>query len=80
MSNIDYSTIHRVYKEGLNINIIFVNNRVTTITCKSREEMDKLLTNMITEAKQQLMNLEVYNGLDEAKSDRRLHDLRNGRN
>ena len=80
MNNIDYSTIYRIYKEDLNINIIFVNNRVSTIKCKDYNEMDKLLTNMIAEAKQQLMNLEVYNGLDEAKGDRRLHDLRNGRN
>ena len=68
MNNIKYSEIYRVYRDGLNLNIMYVNSKVSTITCKSEEDMTKLITGMKEEAAKQLMHLEVYNGLNEAKS------------
>ena len=68
MSNIKYNEIYRVYRDGLNLNIMYINSRVSTIACKSEDEISKLITGMKDEAAKQLMHLEVYNGLDEAKS------------
>ena len=68
MNNIKYSEIYRVYRDGLNLNIMYVNSKVSTIACKSEEDMTKLITGMKDEAAKQLMHLEVYNGLNEAKS------------
>lgn len=68
MNSIKYKEIYRVYKDGLNLNIVYVSSKVSTITCKNEDEMSRLVAGMKEEAAKQLMHLEVYDGLNEAKS------------
>lgn len=67
--------IFSMYTDDLKLNILYVNKKVSTISCKTKEELNALIKHIKDEAKKHLINLEVYNGLDEAKSNRRLHDL-----
>lgn len=68
MNNIKYNEVYRVYRDELNLNIIYVNSRISTIPCKNENEISRLISEIKEGASKQLIHLEVYNGLDEAKS------------
>ena len=68
LSNLDYSKIYRIYKDGDDIVIWFVNDERIRYQDLSEEERNNLCESTITEAKKKGYALEVHDGLYEAKN------------
>lgn len=68
LSNLDYSKIYRIYKDGDDIVIWFVNDERIRYQDLSEEEREQLCGNVIAEALKHKYALEVHDGLYEAKN------------
>jgi hypothetical protein len=60
--------------------LIGVDNTETAIQFPTLNDAWNYANNIKKFCKEKNINMEVYNGLDEAESNRRLHDVRNSRN
>lgn len=60
--------IYRVYKENNDLVISFVANRETRYIDLTTEEMERLINAIKEKGRSMRYNVEVYNGLDEAKN------------
>lgn len=62
--------IYRVYKENDNLILLTVDNRKTIFSHLNKASMKNLIEELQAKFKENYLILEVYNGLDEAKSRR----------
>lgn len=77
LNNIEPFTIFRVYKDKNNHDLVLwqCNNHEIRYCNLTEEEENKLIDDLKKLFSKNHMALEVYDGFDEAKSDRRLHDI-----
>lgn len=77
------NNLYRIYvdKETKEVVMLSVNNIESRYPAfDTIEDAYKFAHNLQKICLEAKINMEVYNGLDEAKSDRRLHDVRNSSN
>lgn len=75
LNNIEPFTIFRVYKENKDLVLWQCNNHEIRYCDLTIKEEEKLINDLKELFHKNHMVLEVYNGFNEAKSDRRLHDV-----
>lgn len=77
------NNLYRIYvdQETKEVVMLSVNNIESRYPAfDTLEDAYKFVHNLQKICLDAKINMEVYNGLDEAKGDRRLHDVRNGSN